>query len=88
MYLSDLYTMFVNLARIPSISVPAGYTKPASDSAPSLPAGIQFAGAMFSEPFILSVSEAWEKDHPGCGVPSVPPMSTAEKAASGKGGAR
>ena len=37
MYLSDLYTVFVNLARIPSISVPAGSNKA------GLPVGIQFA---------------------------------------------
>ncbi|MDR1786125.1 MAG: Asp-tRNA(Asn)/Glu-tRNA(Gln) amidotransferase subunit GatA [Spirochaetaceae bacterium] len=73
MYLSDLYTMFVNLARIPSVSVPAGYTKPAGTekaaSPPALPVGIQFAGAMFSEPFILALAQAWEEDHPGCGIP-------------------
>jgi aspartyl-tRNA(Asn)/glutamyl-tRNA(Gln) amidotransferase subunit A len=65
MYLSDLYVMFVNLARIPSVSIPAGYTS----SSPALPVGIQFAGAMFSEPFILRLAQAWEADHPQCGVP-------------------
>jgi aspartyl-tRNA(Asn)/glutamyl-tRNA(Gln) amidotransferase subunit A len=56
MYLSDLYTMFVNLARIPSLSVPAGKTKA------GMPVGIQFAGAMFSEARILRVAEAWRND--------------------------
>ena len=63
MYLSDLFTTFVNLARIPSISVPAGETKD------GMPVGIQFAGAMFSEPVILRVAQSWEEDHPGCGIP-------------------
>ena len=63
MYLSDLYTIFVNLARIPSISVPAGST------ATGMPVGIQFAGAMFSEVKILQLAQAWEYDHAGCGIP-------------------
>jgi aspartyl-tRNA(Asn)/glutamyl-tRNA(Gln) amidotransferase subunit A len=68
MYLSDLYTMFVNLARIPSLSIPAGYTKGVAGQ-PKLPVGIQAAGAMFSELFILRLAQAWEDDHPGCGIP-------------------
>ena len=63
MYLSDLYTVFVNLARIPSISVPAGSNKD------GMPVGIQFAGKMFSEAKILQLAQAWEEDHKGCGVP-------------------
>ena len=63
MYLSDLFTTFVNLARIPSISVPAGSNKD------GMPVGIQFAGKMFSEKKILRLAQAWEEDHAGCGVP-------------------
>ncbi len=63
MYLSDLYTVFVNLARIPSVSVPAG------KSSAGLPVGIQFAGKMFSEAKILQLAQAWEEEHEGCGVP-------------------
>lgn len=66
MYLSDLFTTFVNLARIPSISVPAGKT---SEKAGSMPVGVQFAGPMFSEAKILKVAQNWEIDHPMCGVP-------------------
>ena len=88
MYLSDLFTTFVNLARIPSISVPAGHTAGAGVEAgitkgfdgefakaaargdsDSMPVGIQFAGPMFSELKLLRIAEAWEKEHPGCGVP-------------------
>ena len=68
MYLSDLFTTFVNLARIPSLSVPAGYTKPL-ETGESMPVGIQFASKMFSEPFILSIAQAWEQDHQLCGYP-------------------
>lgn len=63
MYLSDLFTNFVNLARNTSLSVPAGATKE------GLPVGIQFIGAMFSEPKILQIAQAWENDHVGCGFP-------------------
>ncbi len=88
MYLSDLFTTFVNLARIPSISVPAGHTSgsgveagitvgengpflkaAATGKSESMPVGIQFAGPMFSECKLLQVAQAWEEDHPGCGIP-------------------
>ncbi len=64
MYLSDLFTTFVNLSRIPSLSVPAGRT--AKDN---MPVGIQFAGAMFSEAKILRIAQKWEEEHKGCGIP-------------------
>ena len=63
MYLSDMYTVFVNLARIPSINVPAGKT-----NTDGMPVGIQFAGAMFNEAKILRVAQNWEDDHKGCGI--------------------
>lgn len=66
MYLSDLFTTFVNLARIPSLSVPAGA---ASEKTDGMPIGVQFAGAMFSEARILRIAQAWENEHTGCGVP-------------------
>lgn len=69
MYLSDLFTTFVNLARIPSVSVPAGFTSKENKAASSMPVGIQFAGKMFDELKILQTAEAWEEEHSGCGVP-------------------
>jgi aspartyl-tRNA(Asn)/glutamyl-tRNA(Gln) amidotransferase subunit A len=54
MYLSDLYTTFVNLARVPSLSVPYGTTKR------GLPVGIQICGAHYAEEKILRVAKAWE----------------------------
>lgn len=54
MYLSDLYTTFVNLSRIPSLSIPFGATKQ------GLPVGVQICGAHFAEEKILKVAKAWE----------------------------
>ncbi|MBQ1175923.1 MAG: Asp-tRNA(Asn)/Glu-tRNA(Gln) amidotransferase GatCAB subunit A, partial [Treponema sp.] len=65
MYLSDMYTVFVNLARIPSINVPAGNAK----GTDNMPIGMQFAGPMFSEAKLLEIAQVWEEDHKGCGVP-------------------
>lgn len=64
MYLSDLFTNFVNLARNTSLSVPCGKT---SDG---LPIGIQFIGPMFGEKKILSIAESWDAEHAGCGIHS------------------
>ncbi len=69
MYLSDLFTTFVNLARIPSVSVPAGFTSKENKNAIGMPVGIQFAGKMFDELKILQTAQAWEEDHKGCGIP-------------------
>lgn len=66
MYLSDLFTTFVNLARIPSISVPAGRTAKQNGE---MPVGIQFAGPMFSELNILRTATTWEEEHKGAGQP-------------------
>lgn len=57
MYLSDLFTNFANIARIPSLSIPAGVSKEAG-----LPLGMQFAGRKFSEEKILRLALAWELD--------------------------
>ena len=65
MYLSDLYTTFVNLARIPSINVPAGHAK----NTDNMPIGMQFAGPMFSEAKLLQIAQVWEDDHLNCGCP-------------------
>lgn len=64
MYLSDMYTVFVNLARIPSVNVPAGK----ADGTDGMPIGMQFAGPMFSEAKLLQLAKAWEESHKGCGV--------------------
>src|SRR3990172_8191777 len=50
MYLSDIYTVSVNLAGLPAISIPCG-----TDSR-SLPIGMQIIGKPFDESFILRIA--------------------------------
>lgn len=54
MYLSDLFTTFVNLSRIPSLSTPALKTKT------GLPIGVQIIGKHFSEKNILQFAHNLE----------------------------
>lgn len=56
MYLSDALTVTVNLAGIPGLSVPAGF------SANNLPIGIQFMGPHFSEELLFQVGHAFESE--------------------------
>jgi aspartyl-tRNA(Asn)/glutamyl-tRNA(Gln) amidotransferase subunit A len=58
MYLSDIYTISVNLAGIPAISVPCGFTKE------GLPAGLQISGKAFDETTILRAAYAYEQATP------------------------
>ncbi len=55
MYLSDIFAVPVNLAGIPSLAVPCGFT---SDN---LPVGIQLIGKHFSEAELLNVGYQFEK---------------------------
>ncbi len=55
MYLSDIYTIAVNLAGLPAISIPTGFSKD------GLPLGSQFIGRLLDEETILNVSFAIEK---------------------------
>ncbi|CEM61740.1 Asp-tRNA(Asn)/Glu-tRNA(Gln) amidotransferase subunit GatA [Treponema phagedenis] len=57
MYLSDLFTTFVNLARVPSVSVPSGMTEN------GLPIGMQIVGKHFDEKNILRLAKTWEIEH-------------------------
>jgi aspartyl-tRNA(Asn)/glutamyl-tRNA(Gln) amidotransferase subunit A len=54
MYLNDVFTVTVNLAGLPGISVPAGLT------ANGLPLGLQFIGRAFDEATILRAARAIE----------------------------
>lgn len=56
MYLSDIFTISCNLAGIPGISVPCGFT-----AAPKLPIGLQFLGKPFGEETILKLAHAYEQ---------------------------
>ncbi|HMK43311.1 MAG TPA: amidase family protein, partial [Dissulfurispiraceae bacterium] len=55
MYLSDIFTISVNLAGIPAISIPCGFT---SDG---LPIGLQLLGKGFDEQTILRTAFAYEQ---------------------------
>ena len=55
MYLNDIFTVPVNLAGLPAISVPAGYDKN------NLPLGLQLIGKTFDEQTLLNLSLAIEK---------------------------
>jgi aspartyl-tRNA(Asn)/glutamyl-tRNA(Gln) amidotransferase subunit A len=55
MYLSDIFTISVNLAGIPGISIPCGFTKT------SLPIGLQLLGRHFDEESVLRAAFAYEQ---------------------------
>jgi aspartyl-tRNA(Asn)/glutamyl-tRNA(Gln) amidotransferase subunit A len=55
MYLADIFTISVNLAGVPGISVPCGFTSN------NLPIGLQLIGRHFDEETILKASYAYEQ---------------------------
>ena len=55
MYLSDIFTLSANLAGIPGMSVPCGF------SADGLPVGLQIMGNHFDEEMIFKVAHAFEQ---------------------------
>lgn len=55
MYLSDIFTISVNLAGVPAISLPCGFT---SDN---LPIGLQIIGKSFDEATVLQTAYAFEQ---------------------------
>lgn len=62
MYLSDALTVTINLAGIPGLAVPAGFSNPSTSSGPGgLPIGVQFLGPHFSESLLFQVGHAFEE---------------------------
>ncbi|HDH04912.1 MAG TPA: Asp-tRNA(Asn)/Glu-tRNA(Gln) amidotransferase subunit GatA [Nitrospirae bacterium] len=55
MYLTDIFTLSVNLAGVPGISIPCGFT------ARNLPVGLQIIGKHFDEESILKIAYAYEQ---------------------------
>ncbi len=53
MYLSDIYTISVNMAGLPALSVPAGQTQ-------GLPVGLQIIGNYFEESRLLNVAHQYQ----------------------------
>jgi aspartyl-tRNA(Asn)/glutamyl-tRNA(Gln) amidotransferase subunit A len=55
MYLSDIFTNSINLAGVPAISIPCGFT------GAGLPVGLQIVGRHFDEEGVLRVADAYER---------------------------
>ncbi|OIQ00015.1 aspartyl/glutamyl-tRNA amidotransferase subunit A [Candidatus Wirthbacteria bacterium CG2_30_54_11] len=60
MYLADIFTAPINLAGIPALNVPCGFSRP-EGAAVDLPVGIQFIGPRFSEDCLLQVGYAYQQ---------------------------
>ena len=58
MYLSDIYTIPANLAGIPAISIPCGFSKA------GLPIGLQMMAKSFDEEMLFRVSYTYEQNTP------------------------
>jgi aspartyl-tRNA(Asn)/glutamyl-tRNA(Gln) amidotransferase subunit A len=54
MYLSDVCTLPINIAGVPAISIPAGFTN-------GLPIGMQIIGKVFNEEILLRIAYAYEQ---------------------------
>jgi aspartyl-tRNA(Asn)/glutamyl-tRNA(Gln) amidotransferase subunit A len=55
MYLTDIFTISINLAGLPGISVPCGFTSQ------NLPVGLQIIGKHFDEESVLKIAYAYEQ---------------------------
>jgi aspartyl-tRNA(Asn)/glutamyl-tRNA(Gln) amidotransferase subunit A len=60
MYLEDIYTIGVNLAGLPGISIPAGSSMSATGK--PLPIGIQLVGSDFAEAKILNIAHQFQQN--------------------------
>src|SRR5215831_2099297 len=56
MYLADIFTVSANLAGLPAVSLPCGFTQD------RLPIGLQLTGRAFDEATILRTADAYERD--------------------------
>lgn len=70
MYLSDVYTVSINLAGLPAVCLPCGF------SSSGLPIGMQIIGKAFDEPAILRVARAYESSSGSTG--KIPPAAEVE----------
>jgi aspartyl-tRNA(Asn)/glutamyl-tRNA(Gln) amidotransferase subunit A len=54
MYLSDIYTIAINLAGVPAMSIPAGFVA-------GMPVGLQLIGDYFSEDRLLNIAHQYQQ---------------------------
>lgn len=73
MYLADIFTVGINLAGLPAMSVPSGLL---SVDGTALPVGLQLCAARGDEASILAVAAAYEDAHPFY-QQAVPPIAVA-----------
>jgi len=59
MYLSDIFTIAVNLAGIPAMSIPVGFANAGSNK--SMPVGMQIMGNYFEEAKLLNVAHKYQQ---------------------------
>ena len=60
MYLADVFTVPINTAGVPAISIPCGFAKP-KDGEKELPVGMQIIGKQFDEETILRAAHNYEQ---------------------------
>jgi aspartyl-tRNA(Asn)/glutamyl-tRNA(Gln) amidotransferase subunit A len=58
MYLSDIFTLPVNIAGLPGLSVPCGFVP---EGGRNLPVGLQVLAKPFDEATMLRVAHAYER---------------------------
>jgi aspartyl-tRNA(Asn)/glutamyl-tRNA(Gln) amidotransferase subunit A len=56
MYLGDVFTVSANLAGLPALSLPCGFT------ADRLPIGLQLTGRPFDEATVLRIADGYERE--------------------------
>ncbi len=54
MYLADIFTVTANLAGIPGLAIPTGFSE-------GLPVGMQILGPQFSEELLFQIGYAYEQ---------------------------
>jgi aspartyl-tRNA(Asn)/glutamyl-tRNA(Gln) amidotransferase subunit A len=60
MYLMDVFTVTANIAGIPGISIPAGFTDGSDSNGQPLPIGLQLLGPAFGEETLLRAARMYE----------------------------
>ncbi|MFA6410731.1 MAG: Asp-tRNA(Asn)/Glu-tRNA(Gln) amidotransferase subunit GatA [Candidatus Buchananbacteria bacterium] len=60
MYLADIFTISINIAGVPALSIPCGFIKP-KDGQKEMPVGLQIIGKQFDEPTILRAGHNFQQ---------------------------